>query len=90
MNVDLKLASVETLTFDLQKTHSLPKIPTNIAYYKRQLNLYNLRIYISSNKRSIFYLRLEQEGGKRTQEVGSCLRKYILNNVQFPGTEVVL
>ncbi|XP_028166463.1 uncharacterized protein LOC114357160 [Ostrinia furnacalis] len=94
MNEDLKIAleieSVETLTFDMQKTHPLPKIPSNIAYYKRQLNLYNLGIYIGSNKKSIFNLWLEHEGGKGTQEVGSCLRKYILNNIQHPITELIL
>lgn len=94
MNADLNLASekntVETLTFDMQKTHPLPKIPTNIAYYKRQLNLYNLGIYIGSSKRSIFNLWLENEGGKGTQEVGSCLRKYILSNIKSPVTDLIL
>ena len=74
----------------MQKTHPLPKIPTNIAYYKRQLNLYNLGIYIGSSKRSIFNLWLENEGGKGTQEVGSCLRKYILNNIKSPVTDLIL
>ncbi|KAF2903716.1 hypothetical protein ILUMI_02459 [Ignelater luminosus] len=32
---------VETLTFDLQKTHPMPKVSSGIAYYKQQLNLYN-------------------------------------------------
>lgn len=38
MNKDLRESQnnneIETLTFDLQKTHPIPKIPTGIAYYK--------------------------------------------------------
>lgn len=37
--------STETLTFDLQKTQCLPRLPTSIVYYKRQLNLHNLGTY---------------------------------------------
>lgn len=37
MKADLKKAeedpAVETLTFDLQKTHPIPKVPTNIVFY---------------------------------------------------------
>lgn len=36
---------IECLTFDLQKTLPMPKIPTGILYYKRQLWLYNMGIY---------------------------------------------
>ncbi|KAF2905031.1 hypothetical protein ILUMI_01143 [Ignelater luminosus] len=58
MNKDLleakNTAEVETLTFDLQKTHPILKIPTGIAYYKRQLNLYNLDIHESSQNQGIF------------------------------------
>jgi hypothetical protein len=38
---DIKLAqedqSTETITFDLQKTLPLPRMPINIVFYKRQL-----------------------------------------------------
>ena len=73
---------VETLTFDLQKTHPLPKIPTNIAYYKRQLNLYNLGIHVGSSGQGIFNVWLEHEGGRGTQEIGSCLLKYTKHAVE--------
>ncbi|XP_063824635.1 mucin-5AC-like [Ostrinia nubilalis] len=49
MKQDLESAKtnpeIETLTFDLEKTHCLPKVPTSIVYYKRQLNLHNLGIH---------------------------------------------
>ncbi|CAH1109473.1 unnamed protein product [Psylliodes chrysocephalus] len=53
MNSDITVSqedeTVETLTFDLQKTHSIPKLPTGIVYYKRHLNLYNLGIFNSKD-----------------------------------------
>lgn len=33
------------LSFDLQKTYSLPKVPTGEVYYKRQLSVHNLGIH---------------------------------------------
>lgn len=81
MNKDLALAktdpTIETLTFDIQKTHSLPKLSTNVAYYKRKLNLYNFGIHVGSTNKGIFNVWLEHEASKGTQEVGSCLKKYI-------------
>lgn len=35
---------LETFCFNLEKTLPLPRIPTNIVYYKRQLCIYNLDI----------------------------------------------
>lgn len=81
MNEDLLLAKtdpcLETLTFDLQKTHPLPKLSTNVAYYKRQLNLYNFGIHVGSSGKGVFNVWQENEASKGTQEVGSCLKKYI-------------
>lgn len=81
MNKDLAMAktdpTIETLTFDIQKTHSLPKLSTNVAYYKRQLNLYNFGIHVGSTNKGIFNVWLEHEASKGTQEVGSSLKKYI-------------
>lgn len=93
MNEDLERAKIddeiETLTFDLQKVLFLPKIPTNIVYYLRQLNLYNFGIHVGSTNQGIFNVWLEYEASKGTQEVGSCLRKYIMN-IRHPVKKLLL
>nr|CAI5863052.1 unnamed protein product [Callosobruchus analis] len=94
MKTDIKAAQedeeTETLTFDLQKNHPHPKLPTGIAYYKRQLNLYNLGIFVGSSQKGIFNVWLENEAGRGTQEVGSCLRKFINENVNKPVQKLIL
>ena len=81
MDEDLNKASiettVETLTYDLQKVLSLPRIPTNIVYYKRQLSLFNCGIHSGSNNKGYFYVWIENEGGRGAQDIGSDLLKHI-------------
>ncbi len=93
MNEDLEQAKIddeiETLTFDLQKVLFLPKVPTNIVYYLRQLNLYNFGIHVGSTNQGIFNVWLEHEASKGTQEVGSCLRKYIMS-ISHPVKKLLL
>jgi len=81
---------LETLTFDMQKTHPIPKIPTGIAYYKRQLNFYNLGIHVGSQNQGIFNVWTENHAGKGTQEVGSCLLKYMREHIHAPVKELRL
>ncbi|XP_037047212.1 uncharacterized protein LOC119082004 [Bradysia coprophila] len=68
---------LETLTFDAQKTHNLPKLSTSIAYYKRQMNLNNLGIHTGSTGKGKFNIWIETEASKGTQEVASCLKMHI-------------
>lgn len=93
MNKDLESskneAELEVLTFDMEKTHPVPKLTKSIAYYKRQLNLYNLGIHVGSSGKGIFNIWLENEASKGTQEVGSCLRKYI-EKIQAPVKRLIL
>lgn len=72
---------METLCFDLQKTLPLPKIPTNIVYYKRQLCVYNLGIHSGKDNKGHCYVWVESEAGRGAQEVGSCLKKHIQENL---------
>lgn len=93
MNADLELAKVndkvETLPFDMEKILQIPKIPTSIMYYKRQLNMYNLGIHVGSRGKGIFNIWLEFEASKGTQEVGSSLKKFI-ETIGHPVTTLIL
>ena len=81
MNTDLKEVTsddtLETLTYDLQKVISLPRIPSNIVFYKRQLSMYNLGVHSGKNKAGYFNVWLENDAGRGAQEIGSALTKHI-------------
>ncbi|CAH1634669.1 unnamed protein product [Spodoptera littoralis] len=89
---DMKLAkddpTIETITFDLQKTLPLPRIPTNIVFYKRQLWVYNLGIHTGSNDQVHCNVWVEGEAGRGSQEVGSCLIKHITERLK-DGVEIL-
>lgn len=67
----------ECLTFDLEKTLPLPRIPTNIVFYKRQLWVYNAGVHSGSENRGYCYVWAEGVAGRGAQEVGSCLIKHV-------------
>lgn len=85
LKIDRKLAQedpcTETITFDLQKTLPLPRIPTNVVFYKRQLWVYNLGIHTGSNDQAHCNVWVEGEAGRGSQEVGSCLIKHVIERL---------
>lgn len=82
--------SVECLTFDLEKTLPLPRIPTNIALYKRQLWFYNSGIHSASNDTGHCYVWVEGEAERGAQEVDSCLIKYINQKLKPTAEHLIL
>lgn len=56
---------LEVLTFDMQKILMLPKLPTSILYYLRQLNLYNFGIHDGSTGKGEFNIWTEDEARKK-------------------------
>ncbi|CAH0587826.1 unnamed protein product [Chrysodeixis includens] len=94
MNKDLMQAKTdenfECLTYDLEKTLPLPRIPTSIIFYKRQLWMYNCGIHAGSDNNGHCYVWIEGEAGRGAQEVGSCLIKYIKTKLNPKVQNLVL
>ncbi|XP_047518759.1 uncharacterized protein LOC125058680 [Pieris napi] len=78
--------SFECITFDMEKTLPLPRIPTNVVFYKRQLWLYNCGVHVSSTNEGYCFIWVEGEAGRGAQEVGSCLIKFI-KEIMRPNVE---
>ncbi|CAH1646166.1 unnamed protein product [Spodoptera littoralis] len=94
MKVDFERAqkepNVECLTFDLEKTLPLPRIPTNIVFYKRQLWVYNSGIHRASDDKGFCYVWVEGEAGRGAQEVASCLLRFIQNELRENTEHLIL
>ena len=75
------------ICFDLQKTLPTPKLTSNIAYYKRKMWTYNLAITNIKTGKSVMHMWDEVTAKRGSNEVASCLVKYIeayLN--EYPDT----
>lgn len=70
-------ASLETLTFDLEQTLPIPRLPSGILFYKRQLMLYNCGVHSGTDESGHCYTWLEGVAGRGAQEVGSVLKKHL-------------
>ena len=66
---------VVTASFDLQKVLPCPFLQTGIAFYKRQLAVYNLTIFETSDKGVKAHCMLWDEtiAGRGSEEIGSAL-----------------
>jgi len=79
MKEDRKVAAehdnIAYITFDMQKTLPLPKLSTSVAFYLRQLWLYNVGIHLvtKSEKQAYFNIWTEDIAGRGSDEVGSTL-----------------
>lgn len=93
MNDDYLRASsdvkIQVITFDLQKTFSIPKAPTNILYYLKNLNLFNLGVHDAKTDRGFFHVWLETCAGRRAQEVTSCLIKFLDTELNPNAVELI-
>ncbi|XP_063244846.1 uncharacterized protein LOC134546186 isoform X3 [Bacillus rossius redtenbacheri] len=82
--------AMECLTFDMEKTLPLPRIPTNVMFYKRQLWLYNCGIHSGKYSKGLCYVWVEGQAGRGAQEVGSCLLHHIENKIEKDTKTLIL
>lgn len=54
------------------------------------MNLHNLGIHSGSSGKGYFYVWVEYESGRGTQEVGSCLKRYIEDYLKTGTTHLIL
>ncbi|CAG9773429.1 unnamed protein product [Ceutorhynchus assimilis] len=69
------------INFDMQKTLPLPKLSTSVAFYLRQVWLYNLGIHCVSKGdtfgKGFFHLWTEDKGSRGPEEVGSSVLSFL-------------
>jgi hypothetical protein len=81
---------VQGICFDLQKTFTLPKSPTNVFYYTRNLNVFNLGVHDGKTDAGYFHVWVENEGGRGAREIGSCLMKFLGSYLEEKAEEIIL
>lgn len=79
MTADRTAVSEErfVFSFDLEKALAFPKLTTSVAYYKRNLYVYNFGCHDFNKNISHMFVWPETEGSRGSQEISSCLVKYI-------------
>lgn len=65
------------ISFDLQQVLTAPRLFNGASYYKRKLNCYNLTVYELQTGRGFCYTWHEGEGARGTNEIASCVAKYL-------------
>ena len=84
-----------TLSFDCQKNQVLPKIPDQIAYYSRQLYMYNFTIVVGSctnqiSKENVFcYAWTENTHAKSANEISSAVFHQLTTQVDLTNVKTV-
>lgn len=64
-------------TFDLEKALPFPVISTSLAYYKRNMYVYNLGCHEMETDLGYMYVWNETIASRGSQEIGSCISKHL-------------
>lgn len=64
-------------SFDLEKALPFPKLSVSIAYYKRNMYIYNLGCHNFHDNEVYMYAWDETVASRGSQEVGSCILKHL-------------
>lgn len=63
--------------FDLQKVLTTPQGDVGSFYYKRKFATYNFTVYDIGKKQAYCYMWCESDGKRGSNEIGTCLLKFI-------------
>lgn len=81
---------IQCITFDLEKTLETPSLSTSAAYYSRKLWTYNLCVYDEVEKKAHMYIWSENVASRGAQEIASCLKFHITNNLPEETKHIIL
>nr|CAH7716593.1 unnamed protein product [Callosobruchus chinensis] len=74
----LNRGEVYGFTFDLEKALPFPTLTCSLAYYKRNMYVYNLGIHeLGEDEKGFMYVWNETIASRGAQEIGSCIRTHI-------------
>ena len=65
------------VAMDLQQTQPCPRVSTGLAYYLRKLWIYNFCIYDVTKGKGSMFVWDEATGGRGSEEIASCLLKWV-------------
>lgn len=74
--------NITIIVFNVMKTLPTPVVSTGVCYYKRQLWTYCLGIHDAENDNVSMCIWDETIASRGPQEIGSCLLRYIKENVK--------
>lgn len=81
---------VEIRTFDLQRALELPRLSTNIAFYKRQFCLYNLCVFDEVRQKGFMHVWPESIASRGAQEISSCLYRHLMETIPPDTKRLIL
>ena len=70
-------AGRRVISIDLQQTLPVPKLPVNVAYYKRKMWLYNFCVFDITKDQPYMFLWDETQAIHGPNEISSCLNKWL-------------
>ncbi|XP_049782640.1 uncharacterized protein LOC126184308 [Schistocerca cancellata] len=79
------------IAMDMQQTFPTHKLTVGPAFYKRKIWTYNYGTHDCGSNKDYMFLWSEKDGGRGSDEVGSCLLKYLeITNPQTKHLHIII